>query len=207
MPRTTRSASAAWVGLALAVTLVLSGCGHTTSSNRDPSSRETPAANTVPTPTAVVPKGAKVIKGTGYSFAMPKGWTDLTKSVRRRQPSVDVAVGSSVQTKGFPNNMNVVLIRTSGTSPKDLQVDRIKRALADSAPGYQVRPDTTVAGMTTVHLSGRRTAGKQTYWLEQFVILGTKSTQVVSFSVSLAYPLAKRTELIDSVLKSWSFPQ
>ncbi len=190
----------------LALCLVASGCGKADTTSKDLTERRTPAANIQPTQEAVIPKGAKVIKGRGYSFAMPKGWTNLTKSVRKTQPSVDVAVGSRLQTKGFTNNMNVVVTRTSGTSPEELKViaDEIKGALADSAPNYRVQPPTSVAGLTTVHLSGERRAGKQSYWLEQFVVLGEKNAQVVSFSVSRDYPVAMRTKLIDSVLKSWS---
>lgn len=205
-PSPARSRAAAPVLSVLALCLVAAGCGKADTAPEDLTTSGTSAASTQPTEAAVVPKGATVVKGTGYSFAMPQGWTNLTKTVRKTQPSVDVAVGSKLQTKGFTNNLNVVVTKTSGTSPEELKViaDEIKGALSDSAPDYRVQPPTRVAGLTTVHLSGERTAGEQTYWLEQYVVLGEKNAQVVSFSVSLDYPVAKRRQLIESVLKSWS---
>ena len=126
--------------------------------------------------------------------------------MKASQPAIDVAVGDWRQHDGFTNNLNVVVTPTQGAVEDSLgKVARqIKASLTKAAPNYQIRKPTSVAGLPAAHLSGIYRAGRQRYWLEQYVVIGEQQTQVISFSVSLDYPRAQRTKLIGDTLASWA---
>lgn len=181
--------------------------GGEPSSSPERTASETPSATPSPSYRPVRPKGAKVIRGTGYSFALPKGWVNLTRQMRADQPSIDVAVGAELQTDGFANNLSVTVAPTGAAVPESIDdiAAQILRELRPKAPKMRVRPDTTVAGLPAAKLSGTYNAGKQRYWLEQYVVVGPKRSHVISFSITPTTARKQRNALIDSVLRSWSF--
>lgn len=203
-----RTPTAAFV---LAITLALAGCGGdapTAESTGGDSASATASPSGSPTDAAsgpVRPEGAKIVEGTGYSFALPRGWADLTRKMRRDQPSLDVAVGSTVQSDGFASNLAVTVTPTgeTGSDAIDDVAEQVLARVRENAPQYRIHPHTTVAGVPAAHLSGMYNPGNQRYWLEQFVVVGSEQTIVISFSLPPRSSAEERARLIDSVLKSW----
>ena len=205
-PRTSAAA------LALGLTLALTACGSdapepvaagTNSTSPSPATSSTPTQSA---PKPVRPKGAELVTGSGYSFALPKGWVDLTRKMRRDQPSLDVAVGSSVQTDGFASNLAVYVTQSgeTGTDTIDDVADQILARVRERAPKFRILPHTEVGGLPAARLAGMyQPAKNQRYWLEQFVVVGQEQTTVISFSLAPTSSAKERAALIDSVLKSW----
>lgn len=206
----------AFVALVTSACLALTGCGSGDSAasddaSTDPAGASTAAASPSSTPTTaapkpVRPKGAKVIRGTGYSFAMPKGWVNLTRAMRKDQPTVDAAVGNRVQNDGFADNLVVTLTPTgeANTDTIDEVAKQVLEAVRKNAPKYAIRPPASVAGVPAAHLSGLYSKGRQRYWLEQFVVVGAEQTMVIAFSISPSTPKKARDRLIRTVLRSWA---
>jgi hypothetical protein len=136
---------------------------------------------------------------------MPKGWVNLTRKMRKDQPSLDVAVGNEIRTDGFTDNLTVTLTPTGAADARSIDevAEQILAAVRDRAPTYAIRPNTSVAGVPAAHLSGMYADGKRRHWLEQFVVVGNEQTMVISFSLAPGSTDKERTRLINRVLKSW----
>ena len=174
------------------------------SASASSSSTPTPTPKVSPASTAKPPTGPR-IKGTGYSFAVPTGWRDLTARLRSSHLGVDRAAGSPNPVAGFADNVNVVLTGPSpaGRTALDLAARQIQTALKPSAPHYAVLAQTTIAGSPAAHLAGFRTQGRTRYWLEQFVVVRPAHGYVISFSFSPQEKPAQRSPVIASILAGW----
>lgn len=210
-----------FAGLVAALVLALAGCSaeaptgapasDPTSSPSDPTSdtardpASSSAAPSSPTAKPQRPKNAKIIEGQGYSFALPKGWVDLTRTMRTERPTLDVAVGAATQTDGFASNLvvDVTPIGEENTDTIDDVAEQILQSVQKRAPNYAIRPHASVGGLSAAHLSGKYTASKQPFWLEQFVVIGSSQTIVISFSLAPGSTAKERRRLIDTVLGSW----
>ena len=191
------------VGGAL-ITVALAGCGGSSTTSSSATIGPSDAASTLAAPASAAPARGSRIKGTGYSFRVPKGWRDIGSTVSAR--GADTAAAAAAPVAGFTTNVNVVIVNQSFTRAQVGEVTRRARAEvgADSA-SYLVAAPTTVAGSVAGHLRGPHTYGKAKYWLEQYLISHDDHTYVASFSFSPKVAAGTRDQQIAAVLASWSW--
>lgn len=196
---------------------LVTGCGEgaprSPASSVSPATASSSAVRSASPPTAVPPPapvtaapahGAR-LTGRGYSFRLPRGWRDVTRTVDHRG-GVDRAAGARVADHGFNSNVNVVVTRGALTPAQIAQVTRsIEQRIRRTAPSYAVRRPVLVAGEHAGHLAGLRSRAEPPYWLEQYVLSHRRRAYVVSFSFSPHVPAAERHHVIGAVLASWTW--
>ena len=186
--------------LALTLTLGVAGCSllpGNTGSGAGGSNASSPAA----TPTAA-PATGDTVKGTGYSYVVPKSWEEQDKALAA---STDTIALDSKLTGDFSTNVNVV-ISSSGAASADLIEPRIVKELTGGgATNAKVRERLTIAGAESAHVAARLTNSGVTYNVQQYYIPHDSSTYVVTFSFATTVPDGDSIDIAESVLATWKW--
>jgi len=186
--------------LALTLTLGVAGCSllpGNTGSGAGGSDASSPAA----TPTAA-PATGDTVKGTGYSYVVPKSWEEQDKALAA---STDTIALDSKLTGDFSTNVNVV-ISSSGAASADLIEPRIVKELTGGgATNAKVRERLTIAGAESAHVAARLTNSGVTYNVQQYYIPHDSSTYVVTFSFATTVPDGDAIDIAESVLATWKW--
>jgi len=186
--------------LALTLTLGVAGCSllpGIPGSGAGGQAASSPAA----TPTAA-PATGDTVKGTGYSYVVPKSWEEQDKALAA---STDTIALDSKLTGDFSTNVNVV-ISSSGAASADLIEPRIVKELTGGgATNAKVRERLTIAGAESAHVAARLTNSGVTYNVQQYYIPHDSSTYVVTFSFATTVPDGDAIDIAESVLATWKW--
>lgn len=185
---------------ALTATAVLASVFSVAGCSSLPASLDVPA--TVPTEIAAVPATGQTISGTGYSFAVPEGWSSPPGIT---VPEADLAIGNPTDTDGFTDNIVVVLAPAEELTPDWIESRGVEALEDGAATKVEVRNRVMIGGSESPHLAAIFSNDDTEYQVEQFYVRNDVQLYVVTFSFSLAVPEADRDSLAESVLASWAW--
>jgi hypothetical protein len=181
----------------LAIALVLPGCDD------DPSEPSAQPSSTASVAKATGPK----VKGHGYTFRAPKGWTVPPSSPAGVQ--VDSFAGEPASaTKQYSNNVNVLVL----DAPKKMSIDDLEEQSeaelkATGAAVIRVLHRSSVGRSKAIHLTSTNQFNTRTIKTEQFIVLRSGSLYVVTFSLAPAVPKAERERIAASVVATWRWTE
>lgn len=191
------------VGVMLAAALTLTGCSLqalVAAPTADKVARQTPAAADV-FEIITRPATGQTQTGTGYSFAVPEGWTvPEGMSV----PGVDLLVADVTDADGFSDNVNVVLAPAGVLTPDAVEVEAVAE-MTTVASEVETRDRVMVAGVESAHLAAVSTAAGLEFQIEQYYVSNASQTFVVTFSFSTTVSQVDRDVLSESVLATWTW--
>jgi hypothetical protein len=182
-------------GAAAAVKAIRSKLGL----SADPSgscSASKPAAITAPPATGIA------IKGTGYSFHAPAGWT-LPKTATKAD---SYAISAMPGAEGAYDTVNV-LLAAPNSDTFDEQEQKAAQYLeqVEGATQVKIRPRVEIAGETSVHISSLQTHQGITEWSEQYAVTHGGTNFTITFNFQQGESQNAREALGESVLASWSW--
>lgn len=207
MNRTAASGAAVVLALGLLVS-----CGDDGDSP-DEATPSTSSSESSPTPTPTQepdtdfgkPATGPLIKGTGYQFKAPQGWTNITKQAREVNKLVDRVAGESESDDGFQDNVYVSFDSAPGSTLDQLEAS-VPDQVSKSIKRLDVRPRVVLDGVEALHHRGRSTASPTDYFLDQFVTLDDDGlVTVITFSLSPDLPEKARNRTVDSVMATWKW--
>lgn len=187
----TRSAGLAAVIVVAA--LALAGCSI-------PAFLEPPASEA--TAIAAAPATGATVKGSGYSFAVPKGWSADEVSPE----GVDAVAGNLTDADGFADNVNVVVSGSPTITPGRVESTIAAALEASGASDVKIRNRVMIAGSEAAHLSAMLSSQGVDYQIEQFYLSSDEQTMcVVTFAFSPTVSESDRHALSESVLATWAW--
>lgn len=199
--------------LAIVPTLTLAGCGGSdNSSDDDAPDSDSSASSTTDAPDDAddAPDsddaaGGNTVKGTDYSYSLPKGWEVPTQKIPGTEQT-DSFGADLTDADGFADNVNVIRL---DPAPID-DLDKLEPALTaelkqGGSKDVTVRDRGEVAGDEAVHVSSiQEQQGKQ-YLTEQYNAIHDGVSYVITFSFSDTVSEDDRDDIAESVLDSWSW--
>jgi hypothetical protein len=176
----------------------LAGCGA--GSDSDPSGG-TPAATST-----VKPASGSTIKAADYSYVVPKGWRGLDPESIPGFKFDSVARSAKV-TKGFADNINVLVIKPAPAKDLDTLEDGYIKELEvlSNATDIDTQDRVDIGGESAVHISAAQSQGKLKYRTEQYGILRDGQSYVVTFSFGTGVSESERNRVAVSILTTWKW--
>lgn len=210
--------------VATTAVLACTGCSEDSSSASDPSTSEsssesssespsgsasetetpepTESTSSAPEPTAAPADGPR-ISGSGYSYAVPKGW-DMPK---QDIPGFDFDSFAAAlrDGDGFSDNMNVVVSPAGAMDPSQAEQAAEAELTTAGAKEVTVLDRVSIAGVESPHVTALMSLNDTRYQIEQFYPAQGDKGYVVTFSFSTSVDEGARAEVIDAVLASWEW--
>ena len=149
---------------------------------------------------AAAPATGSVVMGSGYSFAVPEGWTVPEEPPL---PELDSMALNPGDTDGFSDNVNVVLSPMKWITPGHIESMVVGELERSGARDVRTRTRLMIAGAASAHLSAVLSSEGVDYVVEQYFVCTDEQTFVVTFSFSTTVPELDRDILSESVLASW----
>jgi hypothetical protein len=145
-----------------------------------------------------------VVKGTGYSMRVPKGWV-VYKGKVPGLGMADKVVVDTADRDGFADNVSVIL-----ADPGEYDVDRMEATALNAmgtigASKRRTRRPIIVAGTSTTHVSARMVKGGAKYLVEQYHPVDGDQVYVVTFQFGTGVRQADRFRTAESVLSTWKW--
>ncbi|WP_213816710.1 hypothetical protein [Glaciihabitans sp. dw_435] len=192
--------------LVLTVATALAGCS---SASPEPASSSAESVAPSPSTTAAAsstldatPAAGDVITGTGYSYAVPKGWGKHDSAAAAGTDSIAIDLAP---TGNFANNVNVVLSPAGAVTPAQVEAAAGSELTSSGATGVAVLDRVTVAGSESAHITATMTSSGVTYRIHQYYLSTDKQTYIVTFSYGTSVPDADAIGIAESVLASWKW--
>jgi hypothetical protein len=181
--------------------------GPTTAPSTAPTTTRPSSTPTTPTQNSTPTGGSKRLDGAGYSFDVPRGWVDITASLKADHPSLDVAVGES-HPKGFRTNFNVVQATPTGATIR-ADASALHREAASELRSITHKP---VRSLSDSRIDGEPMIGQTS----SFVSSGIPVTFIQYFTIhnGRSYPLtltfatankAKAKSVLNALVSSWQW--
>ena len=190
--------------LAIVPTLTLAGCGGSDGgSDDDASDNDSSSSSTTDAPDDAA--DGDTVKGTDYSYSLPKGWEVPTQKIPGTEQT-DSFAADLTDADGFADNVNVIRL---DPAPVD-DLDKLEPALTaelekGGSKDVTVRDRGEVDGDEAVHVSSiQEQQGKQ-YLTEQYNAIHDGVSYVITFSFSDTVSEDDRDDLAESVLDSWTW--
>lgn len=155
-----------------------------------------------PPPLSDTPASGLLIKGTGYTFHAPTGWT----LPDRPQSEDSYAISAKPNAKGYYDTINVIV---SPSNKDDFFTEEVAGAQyllqVEKATAVQVRPRVEFAGDEAVHISSVTNHLGVDKWNEQYLVTHDGADLYITFAFDISEPQKSREALAESVLASWSW--
>ncbi|GGF41311.1 hypothetical protein GCM10011519_13850 [Marmoricola endophyticus] len=134
------------------------------------------------------PATGPAISGTGYEMHAPKGWTDVTSSVKASQKQVDQAYASPQAVDNFKPNLNIIIGKDVGSgTPSDKDFDEGEEQLTSQlkkvgATNVKVQPRVALDGETAVHVTASASASGVEYVTDQYIAIHDGDAYTLTYS-------------------------
>lgn len=146
----------------------------------------------------------EVFTGQGYSFSVPEGWGDPGQDLLGT--GIDTYAADLVDIEdGFADNINVLLSPAGHIPNAGLEAAAIAELETAGATNVSAGEPADVDGAEAIHVSATFEQDGVTYLIDQFYPSTDTQTYVVTFSFSPEATDARRSEVIDSILASWTW--
>lgn len=167
-----------------------------------PSDTSSSCPETIPVAITVAPASGILIKGTGYSFHAPSGWTPPPRAV----DADAYAVSAKTDANGIYDTVNV-LLGTPNSDTLDEQEQNGAAFLEEVKGSTQVRimPRVLIAGEVGIHVSSLAHLHGVTQWSEQYAVEHDGTGFTITFAFNKSEPQATRDAVEESVLASWKW--
>lgn len=155
-----------------------------------------------PPPFSGTPASGVLIKGTGYTFHAPTGWTPPD----RPQKEDSYAISARPDAKGYYDTVNVIISPANNDNFPTEELAGAEYLLqVTKATAVQVRPRVEFAGEEAVHISDVTDHQGVTRRNEQYLVTHDGTDLYITFAFDVAEPQNTRESLAESVLASWSW--
>lgn len=193
MPNLTRHV----VALAIVSTLSLAGCGGSDSGGGDAPK----SAATSSSPSAE----GKTIKGTGYTYQVPKGW-DVPSADTPGTAQADSFAGDLTDKDGFTDNVNVILDNTVVGIDRAQLESSVEKVLTNAkATDIKIKDPVTIAGDESFHVGAAFQQSGVTYRTEQYAASHDGKGFIITFSFSDSVAEADRDARAAAILATWKW--
>ncbi|MET0767573.1 MAG: hypothetical protein ABWY50_08015 [Aeromicrobium sp.] len=192
--------------LAIVSTLTLAGCGGSDSEGEEAPAKDSTSAapSDAPADEAETPSG-DTIEGTGYSYAVPEGWSTPEQDIPGTEQT-DSFAADLTDTDGFSDNVNVIRLDPAPLDDLDQLEDGLTAELEGAgSKDVTVGDRVEIDGDEAVAISSSQTQAGAEYLTDQFNAIHDGVSYVVTFSFSDTVSEADRQDLAASVLASWKW--
>ena len=179
--------AAATVGL-----VVITGAGCSTAQS---------TADPVPEPNNRVVHETFDIRGTGYSYNVPRRWGAPKADTPGFDP--DSMAIARRDRDGFTDNVNVVLLSGRLPTPQQTAASATRELRSAGARRVSARGRVRVDGVVSPHVRATLSMNNTSYTIDQFYLTKGQQHLVVTFSFSTGVRPAARGRVIGTVLGSW----
>jgi hypothetical protein len=154
---------------------------------------------------SAAPATGPTISGTGYSFALPEGWTvpapeSLPEDLEA--PGMEILAADMADADGFTDNLNVVLASGGVFTADQIESVGVRELEAGGIDDVEVQDRVMIVGTESAHLSA---AFGTTHNMDQYYVSNDEQTYIVTFSFSPTVSVPDRDALAQSVLASWAW--
>lgn len=166
------------------------------------------AASTTPAPKTAKPRrhrqhGAR-LAGKGYSFALPKGWSEATDQFRAISPLIDVAARDTTGVPGRAgSNINVIVRRVPSSARIDQGATTFYRQVKARSKSVRRLPDTRVAGARALHFSAVVSIANIDVPIQQFDFIHGSRVYVATVTFTPAASHKRQSGLVHTLIGSW----
>jgi hypothetical protein len=142
------------------------------------------------------------VEGTGYTIALPEGWTDVTEEAAASQPLVDLAIAEPSGT--FRTNFNVVKPQPFTGTEEQLVTQSAKEL--KSVTNSKVTPvdPTTFDGVTALGQTSTLSTGQDDVMLIQYMVVRDEQIHPVTMTF-LAENEGEATAVMEEIIASWQW--
>ncbi|GAA1395228.1 hypothetical protein GCM10009599_20990 [Luteococcus peritonei] len=151
---------------------------------------------------ATTPATGTTIKGSGYTYVVPKGWKDARKQAGANAAKMDTVVANFGDTDGFAANINVIKTGIADLAKDPEAFDKMREQLeAQGGTGIKELPATTLQGAPAV----RYKVTMQGNSAEQWLVSQGKETYVLTFSDGKNSTDPLMTKTFGPIVSSWKW--
>jgi hypothetical protein len=207
------------IAVTAAAVLLLASCGKSSDSTASGSSSKSSsssasASDTASSPTAA-PAGGTKMTGTGYTYSLPDGWTDISTDLKASQPGIDTGGRAAPATPPFTANLNTLTTPSDfkgvpTSSDLDALAKQIKAEVATLSPDAKTLPHIKIDGSPAVHQEGDATSkdaqGKAVkFFLVQYFVVHSGKNYGLTFAFPTDSTAGARDKIVQPVLASFKF--
>lgn len=151
---------------------------------------------------ATTPATGTTVKGSGYTFVMPKSWKDARAQAGANASSMDTVVANFGDGDGFMANINVIKTGVANLAKDPKAFEKMEEQLkSQGATGIKELPRTTLAGAPVV----RYKVTAQGNAAEQWLASQGDETYVITFSDGNKNSDAQLTKTFGPIVSSWKW--
>ena len=142
------------------------------------------------------------VEGSGYTIALPEGWTDVTEEAAASQPLVDLAIADPSGT--FRTNFNVVKPQPFTGTEEQLVTQSAEEL--KSVTNSKVTPvdPTTFDGVTALGQTSTLSTGQDDVMLIQYMVVRDEQIHPVTMTF-LAENESEATAVMEEIIASWQW--
>lgn len=142
------------------------------------------------------------VEGTGYTIALPEGWTDVTEEAAASQPLVDLAIADPSGT--FRTNFNVVKPQPFTGTEEQLITQSAEEL--ESVTNSKVTPVDPIAfdGVTALGQTSTLSTGQDDVMLIQYMVVRDEQIHPVTMTF-LAENESEATQVMEEIIASWQW--
>ncbi|WJM15397.1 hypothetical protein [Microbacterium arborescens] len=199
----TRSRIAPMAVALVSATLLLAACDAQPGADRPDGSSPVSSAPATPAPTAtssVEDEPGETVRGSGYSFTVPRGWAVPDQDPTGGQ--VDVFVSESADAEG---RYITVVVSPGVITPGDVEADGAASLEAVGATDVSLEDRVDIAGSESAHLVATLEQGGAPTLIDQYYATRDEQTFVITIASPADTAEEDRRRLAEIVLSSWAW--